>query len=168
MTFDEEITAVEKLVQVARDAATEHLERATKDLRLSIKELAHYETFLSATVLNATSTLTRCRETASAVSAETSASIAQGILAGVRESIRLMYVAMTVVEELAGSGGHRNPHQGEVAHATGSGKHRSCSFCGKSEVASRLVAGPAANICASCTRLACGVLGIALSEIETE
>ncbi|WP_437581992.1 ClpX C4-type zinc finger protein [Sorangium sp. So ce887] len=43
---------------------------------------------------------------------------------------------------------------------------RSCSFCGDTE--SKLVAGPEANICAACTRLACGVLGIKLSSSDTE
>ncbi|WP_437586215.1 ClpX C4-type zinc finger protein [Sorangium sp. So ce1000] len=170
MTLDEEITAVENLVQFARGAAADHLERATKVLNLRSKELARYETFLDSTILNATSTLTLCRETASApaVFPDASTSIAQGLLASVRESIRLMYVAMTVIEGRAGSGGFRDPHQGESAHTTGSGEHRACSFCGKSDAASKLVAGPAANICASCTRLACGVLGIGLSEIKTE
>jgi hypothetical protein len=170
MTLDDEVMAVENLVHVARDAATEHLERATKDLHLGSTALAHYKDFLDATILNARSTLTCCREMVStpAISAEASVSIVQGLLAGVRESMRLMYVAMTVLEQLAGSGGHRNAHQGGTAHATESGALRSCSFCGRTEAESKLVAGPAANICASCTRLACGVLGIALSDIKTE
>jgi hypothetical protein len=165
MTLDDEIMAVEHLVQVARDAATEHLERATKDLHLGSTGQKHYQDFLDTTVLNARSTLARCREmvSAPAVAAEASTSIVQALLAGVRESMRLMYVAMTVLEQLAGSA-----HQGGIAHATERAALRSCSFCGKSEAESKLVAGPAANICASCTRLACGVLGIALSDIKTE
>ena len=120
--------------------------------------LGHYKDFLDSTVVSAVSTLVRCREIAStpAIAAEAStASIVRGFLAGVRESVRLMYVAMAVLEELAGAGA---AHRGA----------RSCSFCGKTEAESKLVAGPAANICASCTRLACGVLGIPLSDLETE
>lgn len=40
---------------------------------------------------------------------------------------------------------------------------RSCGFCGKTEAETRLVAGPAANICGPCARLACGVVGIPAS-----
>ena len=165
MTLDDEITAVENLVHAGRGAATEHLERATKDLHLGSTVLAHYKDFLDATILNARSTLARCREmvSAPAISAEASASIVQGGLASARESMRLMYVAMTVLEQLAGSA-----RRGGIAHATESAALRSCSFCGKTEAESKLVAGPAANICAPCTRLACGVLGIALSDIKTE
>jgi hypothetical protein len=55
----------------------------------------------------------------------------------------------------------------EIAEVEGeAGAPRSCSFCGDTE--SKLVAGPEANICAACTRLACGVLGIKLSSSETE
>jgi hypothetical protein len=165
MTLDDEIMAVETLVHAGRDAATEHLERATKDLYLGSTVLAHYKDFLDATILNARSILARCRElvAAPALPAEASASIVQELLAGARESIRLMYVAMTVLEQLAGSA-----HRGGIAHATEGAALRSCSFCGKTEAESKLVAGPAASICASCTRLACGVLGMALSGSKTE
>jgi hypothetical protein len=40
MTLDDEVMAVENLVHAARDAATEHLERATKDLHLGSTALA--------------------------------------------------------------------------------------------------------------------------------
>jgi hypothetical protein len=165
MTLDEEITAVETLVHAGRAAATEHLERATKDLHLGSTGLAYYKDFLDATLLNARSTLARCRElvAAPAISAEVSASIAQGLLAGARESMRLMYVAMVVVEQLAGSA-----RRGGIADATERAALRSCSFCGKTEAESKLVAGPVASICASCARLACGVLGMTVAESETE
>jgi hypothetical protein len=152
MTLDDEIEAVEDVVRTARGAATEHLARATEDLRLRSATLARYRDFLDATVQNAELTLARCREVA-AVPAETSARIAQGLLAGARESVRLLYVAMSVVEDLAGS----VPPPGTTPGGT---NPRSCSFCGKTEAETKLVAGPSANICGDCTRLACGVLGI--------
>jgi hypothetical protein len=159
MTLDEEITAVEGVIQAARSAATEHLERAQKDLHLEGSLLGRYQDFLSATVVDATATLARCREVASAPIAapEASARIVQALLAGVRESIRLLYVAMTIVEELAGSA----PRNGR---AKAFAAPRVCSFCGKSEAETKLAAGPAGNICAPCTRLACGVLGIVPSD----
>ncbi|WP_129347708.1 ClpX C4-type zinc finger protein [Sorangium cellulosum] len=79
-----------------------------------------------------------------------------------------MYAAMTVVEELAGPGGHLGPRHGGIALATRTAVPSSCSFCGKTETESKLVAGPEASICASCARLACGVPGIELSASETE
>ena len=56
MTLDDEIMAVENLVHAARGAATEHLERATKDLDLGSTALAHYKDFLDATIFTARST----------------------------------------------------------------------------------------------------------------
>jgi len=170
MTLDEEITSVESLVQVARGAATEHLERATKNLRLGSKALAYYEDFLSATLLNATSLLTLCREivSLSGTAAEASASITEGILSGVRESMRLMYLAMAILDQLAAPEGHADVQQGEPTRATESRTLRACSFCGKTEEESKLVAGPGSNICENCSRLACGVLGIALSDDKSK
>lgn len=168
MALDDEITAVEDLVQVARNAATEHLERATKDLYPGCETLNRYHDFVNATITNAESTLRHCRESASALAvfAQTSTTIAQGLLAATRESIKLMYAAMAVTEELAGTGGQLNASQGGIEHAIETAAPRSCSFCGGTE--SKVVAGPEANICASCIRLACGVLGIELSASETE
>lgn len=105
MTLDDEILAVESLVQVARDAATEHLERAENGLHLGSTGLKHYKDFLDATIANGRSVLARCRDmvSAPAIAADaTTTSIVQGLLASVRESMRLMYVAMTVLEQLAG------------------------------------------------------------------
>lgn len=42
-----------------------------------------------------------------------------------------------------------------------------CTFCGKSDLEVRLVAGPA-NICEGCVRLACAVLGIQILPEATE
>ncbi|WP_437958111.1 ClpX C4-type zinc finger protein [Sorangium sp. So ce119] len=170
MTLDDEITAVEDLVQVAQTAVTEHLERATNDLHLERKTLNRYQDFLNSTITSAESTIRHCRETASALTASPGAStnIGQYILAVARESIRLMYAAMAVIEELAGTGGHLNARRGGIAHVLETAVPRSCSFCGKTDTDSKLVAGPEANICASCTRLACGVLGVELSASETE
>ncbi|XYH97136.1 ClpX C4-type zinc finger protein [Sorangium sp. So ce1128] len=170
MTLDDEITAVEDLVQVAQNAAAEHLGRATKDPHLECEALNRYQDFVNATIANAESTLRHCRETASALAVftQTSTAIAQGLLAATRESIRLMYAAMSVTEELTGTGGQPNVSQGKIAHVIETAVPRSCAFCGKTDKESKLVAGPEANICASCTRLACGVLGIELSASETE
>ena len=160
-----EIKAVEDLVQVARDAATEHLDRATKDLHLGSRGLVYYKDLLDGSILNARSTLARCRELASVPSTAIEASptsVVQGLLAAVRESLRLLYVAMAVLERAESV-----RHVG-AAHAAVRAALRSCSFCGKTEAEAKLVAGPLANICGPCTRLACGVLGITLSEDRTE
>lgn len=42
-----------------------------------------------------------------------------------------------------------------------------CTFCGKTDLEVRLVAGPA-NICEACVRLACIVLGIQILPEPTE
>jgi hypothetical protein len=150
MTLEEEIQAVDEVVAFGRGVATEHAERAAGALRLEATVLAHYKDFLDGTIINARSTLTHCRELAAAP-ADGSAGVARGLLAVARESIRLMYVAMDVLEQRAGSA-----RQGTTASAA----LRACSFCGKTEAETKLVAGPVANICVSCVRLACGVLGI--------
>ncbi len=155
MTLNDEITAVENVVQFASDAANQHLERAEKDLHVESTGLQRCKDFLDATINNARFILARCGDMASepAIAAEAcTESIGRSLLAGVRESIRLMYVAMTVFEQFAGSA-----RRGAAEHATAP---RSCSFCGKTDAETKLVAGPVANICASCARLACGVLGI--------
>jgi len=45
---------------------------------------------------------------------------------------------------------------------------RSCSWCGKPDGEVKLVAGPVANICEACVRLACAVLGIQILADKTE
>lgn len=168
MTLNDEIAAAEDLVQVARDTAAGRLERAKKHLRIGRKLLNRYQRFVSATIANAESTLRHCREIASdlAVNAQAPTGIVQGMLASTRESIRLMHAAMDVIDELAGAACQLSASQGGVARVTETEMPRSCSFCGDTE--SKLVAGPEANICTTCTRLACGVLGIELSANETE
>jgi hypothetical protein len=168
MTLDDEITATENVVQAARNAAAEHLQRATEVLHLGSTAGAHYKDFLNATLLAAESTLVHCRKIVSVrgMPASECTHIVQGIMEGVRESVRAMYVAMMIVEHLIGPVGQRNAQQAAIAHTTENDTIRTCSFCGKTEAQSKLAAGPAANICATCTRLACGVLGIGLSGSE--
>jgi ClpX C4-type zinc finger len=73
--------------------------------------------------------------------------------------LRLMFAAAAVLEELARSAPH-----GGAARAASPPSLRACSFCGKTEAETKLAAGPVANICGPCTRLLCGVLGVALSD----
>lgn len=153
MTIDEELEAAEEVVDVASRAATEHYQRATTTLRLRSDVAARYKDFLDSAVHAARSSVAHGRQLASGagLSHEEFMRVVEPILAGMRESVRLMYVGMTVIEQLAqpGSGGKAGP--------------RVCSFCGKGEEETRLVAGPAGNICGACTRLACAVLGIELA-----
>src|SRR5689334_18928473 len=86
-------------------------------------------------------------------------SVVPGHLAAVRESLRSMFAAAAILEELARSAPH-----GGAARVTEPPSLRACSFCGKTEAEATLAAGPAVNICGPCARLVCGVLGIALSE----
>ncbi|WP_437948273.1 hypothetical protein WME98_47905 [Sorangium sp. So ce296] len=168
MTFDDEITAVEDLAQVARSAATESLERATNDLRLGREALDRYQRLVDAAITSAESTLRHCRKIASDPTdpARAPTTVVQGMLAATRESIGLMHAAVAIIDELAGAGGQLDAARGDLAHERGAATPRSCSFCG--DTGSKVVAGPEANICASCTRLACGVLGIELSASDTE
>ena len=166
MLLDEEITATEKLVQAARNAAAEHLQRATEALHLENTAAAHYKDFLNTALRSAQSMVVHCRNIVSVqqIPASECMHIVQGILEGVRESVRAMYVAMMIVEHLTGPVGQRNAVQPAIAHTTENDASRACSFCGTTETQSKLAAGPAANICAACARLVCGVLGIGLSD----
>lgn len=161
MTPEEEIQAVFDVLQAARDNADAHLKRAEEDLHLSSGALVHYRDFLDASVLNARSILACCGDLVSApvVAAQPSTSnIVGGLLESVRESARLMYLAMIVLEQSAGPTRPGGPAPAPATPAAPGG--RSCSFCGKTDAETKLVAGPVANICASCTRLAGGVLGV--------
>src|SRR4051812_20791471 len=102
MTPEEEIKADGEVIQAARDYADVHLKRAERDLHLGGKGLAHYKDFLDASVLNARSILARCSDLVSVpvIAAEPSTSnIVRGLLESVRESARLMYLAMMVLEQ---------------------------------------------------------------------
>jgi hypothetical protein len=167
---DDEINLTATVVQAARDAAAEHMQRATDALHLESTVLAHYKDFLNATILVAESTLANCRKMVAVPVMPVSecAQIVQGIMEGVRESVRAMYVVMTIVEQITGTEGQRNAQQGAIPKITENNAIRACAFCGKPEMQSKLAAGPAANICAPCTRLVCGVLGIRLSDSTPE
>jgi hypothetical protein len=167
MTLEEEIEADGEVIQAAREHAGVHLKRAETDLHLSGAALAHYRDFLDSSVVNARAVLACCSDLVSvpAIVAEPSTSkIVQGLLESVRESAKVMYLAMMVLEQSAGParpggpGPALAPSEPELPRPSG----RSCSFCGKTDAETKLVAGPTGNICASCTRLACGVLGIEL------
>jgi ClpX C4-type zinc finger len=166
MTPEDEIKAVGEVVQAARDNADVHLKHAEADLHVGGAALAHYRDFLDASVLNARSILARCSDLVSvpAIAAEPSTSnIVRGLLGTVRESVQALYLAMMVLDQSVGPAGPGAagpaPAPNEPAPEPGG---RSCSFCGKTDAEAKLVAGPAGNICASCTRLACGILGISL------
>ena len=170
MSIDDEITATAAVIQAARDGAGEHLQRARDALHLESTALARYKDLLNATILAAESTLAHCRKLASihAISVNERTTIVQGITDGVRESVRAMYVTMTIIEELAKAPSLRDSQQGAIYHAANSDTLRSCSFCGKTETQTKLAAGPAASICTTCARLVCGVLGIRLSDSPAE
>jgi hypothetical protein len=74
-----------------------------------------------------------------------------GLLAIVRDSARSVYLVMAILEA---------QRPAPVPASPAPAAPRSCSFCGKTDAETKLVAGPAAHICAACARLACGVLGI--------
>ena len=159
MTPEEEIKAVGEVIQAARDAADVHLKRATTDLHLGGAALAHYRDFLDGSVRNAQSILARCSDLISvpALAAEPfTSNVVRGLLESVRDSAQVMYLAMMVLEQSAGPARPGGPAPAPEPEG------RSCSFCGKTEAETKLLAGPVANICVSCTRLACGILGISL------
>jgi hypothetical protein len=174
MTPEEEIKAVGEVVQAARDNADVHLKRAETDLHIGGAALAHYRDFLDGSVLNARSILARCSDLVSmpAIAADQfTSNIVRGLLESVRESARVLYLAMIVLEQSAGPvrpGGHGPAAAPSEPGSAPEPEGRSCSFCGKTDAETKLVAGPRVNICVSCTRLACGVLGIELSDIKPE
>ena len=167
MPIDQEIAITAPVVEAAHAHAAEHIQRAKEALHFDSVALAHYKDFLNATIQIAESTMTHCRKLASLpeIPASDSTPIVQGLMGGVRESVRAMYVAMAAVEQMAAKPGQQ--HDAPLK-TTAHDAIRSCAFCGKTEMQTKLVAGPAGNICAACTRLACGVLGINLADSVTE
>ena len=174
MTLDEELTAVENVVQAGLDAAKEHLARMTDVAHPNKATIAHYNDYLDTTTSVASSILVICRRLVSTgVSSDTTSTdeltrAIESLIAGVLESLRAMYLAMNVIEQIAApTGGHDSPSF-VLKPQKESRETRSCSFCSRPDTETNLVAGPAGNICASCTRLACAVLGIALQETGEE
>ena len=164
MKLEEELIAVESVVQAALHAATEHYEDVKGIQQFDEEPLAHYKNFLDSTISRAESTLVLCRRiastfAASGASVDDSAALIQELIMGVLESVQVTYGAMGFVEHLTTLAvGSRSS---EVAAKASACRERCCSFCGKE---AKVVAGPVANICAGCTRLACAVLGIDLQD----
>jgi hypothetical protein len=163
MTLDEELTAAESVVQAGRENATQHLERVVAAYRLNETTIDHYRKYLDTTTSVAQATLGSCRRivSSSALPTEDVRQAVQGLISGLLDSMKAMYMAMDVVERLAPQADEHGPRvptsQGESRAV------RSCSFCGLG-FSEGIVAGPTGNICASCTRLACAVLGIQLQQ----
>jgi ClpX C4-type zinc finger len=170
MSIDEEIAMTAPVVEAARDNAAEHIQRAKEALHLDSVALAHYTDFLNATIFVAESTIAHCRKLASIqeIPFSESTQIVHGLMDGVRESVRTLYVVMAAIEQMVTRPEKRDTPQEPIPETTAHHAIRSCAFCGKSEMQTKLVAGPAGNICAACTRLACGVLGIRLSDNVAE
>lgn len=168
MTVDDELVAAESVVQVSRENAAQHLERLAGVMRLNETIIDQYRTYLDTATSVAQSTLELCRTMVSTrVRVDASASddttrAVQGFIAGVLRSMEAMYLAMSLVECLAPRAEAHDSH-GRTPD-TQSSATRGCSFCGMPYQQGKVVAGPTGNICASCTRLACRVLGIALQE----
>jgi len=165
MSIEQEIAMTASVVEAAHDHAAEHIQRAKDALHFDSVALTHYNDFLNATILVAESTMAHCRKLASPREMPDSEAIqiVRGLMEGVRESVRALYVAMATIERMATTPGKVDTPQEPISETTVHTAVRSCAFCGKTEVQTKLVAGPAGNICAACTRLACGVLGITLS-----
>ncbi len=166
MSIDEEVAMTALVVQAAHGHASEHIQRAKEALHFDSVALAHYKDFLNATITVAESTMAHSRKLASLreIAVGDSTQIVQGLMEGVRESVRSMYVAMATIEQIAGTPKQADTLQDPHPETTAHDEIRSCAFCGKTDLQTKLVAGPSGNICASCTRLACGVLGIRLSD----
>ena len=170
MTIDDEIAMTAPVVEVARNNAAEHIQRAKEALHLDSVALAQYKDFLNATIVVAESTIAHCRKLASIkeIPFGESKQIVQGLMDGVRESVRTRYVVMATIEQMATIPEKTDTSQEPIPATTARNAIRSCGFCGKTELQTKLVAGPAGNICAACTRFACGVLGIGLLDNVTE
>jgi len=168
MTLDEEVSSAERVVQAGRDNAAQHLERVAAVMRLDPRTIDDYQKFLDATASAAGYTIQLCRRLVSACTEsdgfpnEEATQTVQGLISGALESMKAMYLAMSVVGRLRPQARRQDSHvwlPRDESRAT-----RRCSFCGTAYEEGKIVAGPSSNICEACTRLACGLLGITLQK----
>ena len=165
MTLDDELRDIGGAVQASFEHAAQHFERVAGVARLDKTILNHYREYLDTTKLVLQTTLDHCGRLAStcagsgAFSNEDAKGSVRGLIGGVVESMKAMYLAMAVVEHLIQRADEHHPVP--QARQEGSRAERRCSYCGKE---ADVVAGPGVGICADCTRLACAVFGVALKE----
>lgn len=168
MTLEEELTAAEEVIQAGRENAAQHLQRVARVVPLDATIVEHYRCYLDTSTSVAQSTIELCRRIVStcvksdALPSEDPTQIVHQLIIGVVTSMKAMYLAMGVVEDMAPRANEDDSPMRTPVNT--SCTTRSCSFCGMAYQQGRIMAGPASNICATCTRLACGVLGIALRE----
>jgi len=145
---------------------TQHLERVRSAVTTGTV-VDQYGEYLSTTISVAKSSLAVTRRLMSTGMRslgfpDDATEMASGLVSGVLESMRGMYLVVSVVEQLA-----LQPEEGDSRVSRNQSEPqgiRKCSFCGATQTEEKIVAGPVANICGRCTRLACGVLGIRFQE----
>ncbi len=168
MTLDDELTSAGSVVQAACGYVAQHLVHVAEVARLEKTIIDDYRKYLNVTTSMAQSTLNLCRRLDSTCvrsdeyPSEDAKQTIQGLIMGVLESITATYFVMNVVEQLMLLPDEHDSRM-RIQQDETSDRGR-CSFCGKHCKEGEFVAGPTVNICASCTRFACAVLGIALHE----
>lgn len=165
MHIDDEIAGTEEMIALDRANALEVLARRATELKLDAKTLGHYKNFIDACLSSAASTLATCRAIAAMhdVPPHVATQVIAPFLLRAHEATHSMFLGMLVVEHVA-EAAQGVSNQRTTAEAPKPEPQHTCSFCGKTESETALVAGPTGNICASCTRLAATVHGIGLAD----
>ncbi len=187
MFIDDEITGTEELIALDRANAGDYLADAANESKFDAKTLAHYKNFIDACLSNATSILATCRTIAAMpdLSPEVATQVIEPFLLRAHQATQSMFLGMLVVEHLATPVATSSTDANEpvvlgaraTPQAVGSnrghvtppefapnGVQRICSFCGKTQAETPLVAGPIAYICAPCTRNVAAIHGIPLAD----
>ena len=188
MSIDDEITGTEEMIALDRANAVEVLAEVATRLNLDAKTLAHYQKFIDWCLASAASILANCRAIAAMpdLPPEVAKQVIEPLLLRAYEPTRSMWLGMLVVEHVAAHDESGSTHATEpvkrvpravpeaVVPSRGSivpnesapanDTQPSCSFCGKSASETPVVAAPVGGICASCTRLAANIHGIALAD----
>lgn len=188
MYIDDEIVGTEEMIALDRANAVEVLARRATELKWDAKTVAHYKNFIDACVSSASSILATCRAITAMpdVPAHVAPQVIEPLLLRAHEATHSMFLGMLVIERLATGAesssadaiepllrvvratseapapgcGSLNPNESAPSNDT----QRSCSFCGKTQSETIVVAAPSGGICGSCTRLVATVHGIKLAD----
>jgi hypothetical protein len=188
MHLNDEITATEEMIALARANAVEVLASTAPRLNLDAKTLAHYQKFIDWCLASAASILAECRTIAAMpdVPPDVAKQVIEPLLLRAYEPTHSMYLGMMVIECVATAPRSDStdakesvvraaratpealvPPTGSIVpnkSAPANDPERICSFCGKTQSETDIVAAPVGGICAPCTRLVATIHGIGLAE----
>ena len=164
MTIDEELRAVEGIVQEGKQFSVQHIQRITEVTGLNDSAIVCYEKYLEKVISIAQSTLNLCSTYASTniKDEETTnndlTKFVQKLIEGVIESLSAMYLVIAFVEHLVLE--INVPASQQIMKQSISSIGIKCSFCNKDCKGDDVVAGPSVHICLSCVRMANDIFGI--------